>query len=297
MRDKNKSFVLYTNGEKTIRVYDENNVPDGFYKGMSFKRIPWNKGLKASYDERVRKNTESAHETMRNNNKYVAWNKGLTKDTDERVLNNYKRSLETIKKKYGVDNVSKLHHTAWNKGLTKETSNSVNKISTSNAGKSAWNKGIHIVGHSQSDKTREKIKNTHLSADFKKKRYDTMKANNTLCVNSDTIAEKMVYAELVNKYGEENIIKQYFDKNRYPFKCDFYVIPEDKFIEVNGNWTHGGMPYNENNINCIDKLITWEEKSKTSKYYKNAIYTWTDLDVRKRKIAEENHLNYEVIYL
>lgn len=31
-------------------------------------------------------------------------------------------------------------------------------------------------------------------------------------------------------------------------------------------------------------------------YYANAIYVWTDLDVRKHKIAKENNLNIEFLY-
>ena len=61
-------------------------------------------------------------------------------------------------------------------------------------------------------------------------------------------------------------------------------------------WTHGLHPYNENDNDDIEKLNSWKEKSKTSDFYKNAIYTWTDLDIRKQKIAKENKLNYKVFY-
>ena len=37
-------------------------------------------------------------------------------------------------------------------------------------------------------------------------------------------------------------------------------------------------------------------KSKKSKYYDNAIDTWTVRDVKKRKCAEGNHLNYIVFW-
>ena len=92
------------------------------------------------------------------------------------------------------------------------------------------------------------------------------------------------------------IIKQYFDKEQYPFRCDFYIKSEDLFIEVHGNWTHGGRPFDPQDIECQKQLAEWEEKAKTSNYYKNAIYTWTDLDVRKVETAKQNNLNFEVIY-
>ena len=43
---------------------------------------------------------------------------------------------------------------------------------------------------------------------------------------------------------------------------------------------------------CIEKLQQWQEKAKNSKYYKNAINTWTIYDVKKRNIAKKNNLNY-----
>ena len=37
-------------------------------------------------------------------------------------------------------------------------------------------------------------------------------------------------------------------------------------------------------------------KSKNSKYYDNSIYTWTDLDVRKREVATNNNLNWIEVF-
>lgn len=104
-----------------------------------------------------------------------------------------------------------------------------------------------------------------------------------------------MYHDLCLQYGKENVLHPYRDE-RYPFNCDFYIISEDLFIEYNGTWTHGGHPFDPMDLDDIYKLEQWEEKAKTSPYYKNAIYTWTDLDVRKQKIAKENNLNYIVIY-
>ena len=56
------------------------------------------------------------------------------------------------------------------------------------------------------------------------------------------------------------------------------------------------MPYNPNDEECIKQLNIWKEKSKTSDFYKQAIYTWTDLDVRKQAYAKQNQLNYITIY-
>ena len=62
------------------------------------------------------------------------------------------------------------------------------------------------------------------------------------------------------------------------------------FIECQYYWTHGGHPYNKENDK--EKFELWKEKAKTSKYYQNAINTWTIRDVNKREIANKNNLNY-----
>lgn len=287
--DDNKlKSKFYTNGVKTIKVKEGEIPPEGFYPGRTFNAKAWNKGLTKDSDERVRKNVEATRISRINNGK-PAWNRGLTKETDERVAK-YASKLQGEKNPmYGS------HKEPWNTGLTKETDDRVLKMSTSKLGKSSWNKGLHIPGHSQSEETRDKISKAHLDPSFKEKRYNIMKNNNTLFVK-DSKAESDYFNKLKLKYDENDIIRQYFDKDRYPFKCDFYIKSEDKFIEVHGNWTHGGRPFDPNDEECKKKLQVWEEKAKQFPYYKNAIYTWTDLDVRKAKIAKDNNLNFEVIY-
>ena len=82
----------------------------------------------------------------------------------------------------------------------------------------------------------------------------------------------------------------------YPFTCDFYIPSLDLYIEYHGTWTHGGRPFNETDESCIEQLSIWEEKAKTSKFYQNAIDTWTVRDVRKRQCAIDNNLNWLCFY-
>lgn len=282
---KESAFKFYTDGQKTIKIKDGDEIPNGFYPGRTFNSNPWNKGLTASTDERVRDNIQKSLDTKAKNGYYKPWNKGLTKETDSRI----KGMSGENNPMYGK------HPDVWNKGLTKETDERVRKISDSNIGKDAWNKGKHIQGHPHSEETKEKIRQVHLDPRFKQQRYTIMKNNGTL-FTSDSKAENDYYQKLKSQYGEDGVVRQYFDKDRYPYKCDFYIPSEDKFIEVHGNWTHGGMPFDLNNELCKQKLATWQEKAQTSKYYENAIYTWTDLDVRKLQCAKDNNLNFEAIY-
>ena len=107
--------------------------------------------------------------------------------------------------------------------------------------------------------------------------------------------EEEYYKYLVNIYGSENVKRQYTDE-RYPYRVDFYVVPEDLFIEINAHWGHGGMPYDPKNKDCQDKLSIWVEKANNSDFYRQAINCWTIRDVEKLNCAKRNNLNYKVIY-
>ena len=69
-------------------------------------------------------------------------------------------------------------------------------------------------------------------------------------------------------FSSDDITYQYFDVDRYPFECDFYVTSLDLFIEVNAHWTHGGRNYMSEDIKCQQQVANWEEKAKESKFYK-----------------------------
>lgn len=123
--------------------------------------------------------------------------------------------------------------------------------------------------------------------------YSTRKKNHSF--NTSKTEDEM-YKKLCEEYGTDDIKRNYKEDRRYPFACDFYIISLDKFIELNACWTHGGRAFDSNDEECIEQLNKWRKKAEKSEFYKNAIYTWTDLDVRKQKIAKANGLNYEVVY-
>lgn len=94
--------------------------------------------------------------------------------------------------------------------------------------------------------------------------------------------------EFLSQYID--VIRQFDNDERYPFNCDFYIEDLDLFIECNFHWTHGGHPYNENSI--ADQVNVQRWKAKNTRYYDNAINTWTKRDVEKRNKAKEENLNY-----
>lgn len=118
----------------------------------------------------------------------------------------------------------------------------------------------------------------------------TKKKNKTF---NSSLPENNLYENLC-KIFKDDVKRQYKDFERYPFNCDFYIKSLDLFIELNLSWTHGGHPFDVNSEEDIKILNKW--KSKNSKYYDNAIYTWTDLDIRKLNKFKSNNLNYVILY-
>lgn len=104
--------------------------------------------------------------------------------------------------------------------------------------------------------------------------------------------EEELYLYIKEKFPD--VERQYKDKERYPFCCDFYIPSIDLFLELNAMWTHGAHPYNEQKDK--DKLNEWKIKAKTSKFYECAINTWTKSDIKKRNIAKQNNLNFKEAY-
>lgn len=122
------------------------------------------------------------------------------------------------------------------------------------------------------------------------KNFQTKKKNHT--VNTSKL-EEQAYSLLCNHFNVEDIIRQH-KSDVYPFACDFFIKSKDLYIECNFSWTHGHHWFDEKSEE--DRLICKKWKDKHTKYYDNAINTWTVRDVLKRKTAEANNLNYLVFW-
>lgn len=171
--------------------------------------------------------------------------------------------------------------------------------------------GVEYVGQAEISKQKTKeaflehygVDSYSKTAEFKKsytansraykiKEFKTKKAKGT-CNTSKS--EEACYKLLLARYGKDNVLRQYYDE-RYPYHCDFYIVPEDLFIELNFSWTHGEHPFDAASADDLNKLAQWQEKAKTSRYYENAIATWTVRDCAKITTAKENNLNYKLYY-
>ena len=192
--------------------------------------------------------------------------------------NNYKKIQSTVLKKYNVNNVFNIDD------VRKNNINAITSELAKNKRRETCLKRYGVDVASKSEIVKSKV-------DWvaqKDKEYRTKKKNHTF--NTSKLEEE-TYELLKEKYPD--VIRQY-KSDVYPFVCDFYIPSLNLYIECNYHWTHGGHPYDSNNIDDYNKLQLWE--SKNSKYYRNAIITWTCRDVNKRNFARQNNLNYIEIW-
>ena len=178
------------------------------------------------------------------------------------------KSKETCLEKYGVEQYTKTKE--FKDYITKNKNIINNKIKNTFLNKYGVEYAVQLP----------KIKNKIISTKRKNNTFNTSKP------------EEELYLYIKEKYP--SVIRQYKDKERYPYCCDFYISELDLFLELNGTWTHGGHPFNSNSIE--DQHILQEWKSKNTKYYDNAIKTWTIKDVEKRETAKINNLNFKEVW-
>ena len=195
----------------------------------------------------------------------------------------------TCLEKYGVDNPAKLEE---NKEKVKQTclkkygglAPICNPYIKNQIKQTCLEKyGVDNYGKSLKHKTN--MSTIMLSDEMQKHRYSIMSKNNTFNTSKE---EDEVY-EFLSQYID--VTRQFNGSSKYPFCCDFYIEDLDMFIECNFHWTHGGHPFDPSSIKDQVKLEQW--KAKQTKYYNNAIKTWTKMDVEKRNKAKEENLNYK----
>ena len=298
--NSNKTRLSWLNKHQDIKLYLDNRYPNDNFVSYKFTL------------QRILNNIENLPRCKKCGKKlyniFGQWCNSTCQLTDNNFLKNRKIDYNLVGKK--VSN-TKLN---WDVNYKCNVYNKIKETSLKHWGKNNYNNkekqkqtciekyGVDNVF--KSEQIKEKIKNTtfekygvkHImylpnvaskvanSEIRKQHEYETKKKNHTF--NSSS-TENETYKLLKQKYSD--VITQY-KSDVYPYCCDFYIPSLDLYIECNYHWTHGGHPYNENNIDDINKLNKWKEKK--TKFYDNAIKTWTIRDVNKRNIAKQNNLNY-----
>lgn len=139
----------------------------------------------------------------------------------------------------------------------------------------------------------EKTKRAGHTKQANRKRYLTHKKNNSFNASKP---EDEFYEFLLSIFREEDVERHYKDDPRYPFACDFYIRSQDLFIELNLFFVHGFHWFNENDPADLETLSLWKERTTGKDLYSGAIYVWTVSDPQKRKTAQDNNLNYVVLW-
>ena len=221
---------------------------------------------------------------------------------------------QTCLEKYGVDNPFKLEKTKINshskEAKEKQRKTCLEKYGVENSFKSKevrqkykenYKRKYGVENPFQNEIIKEKIKQTCLekygvdraikNSLISNKVINTRIKNNTWTTSKP---EEKLYLYIKEKFP--SVIRQYKDKVRYPYFCDFYIPELDLFLELNGTWTHGNHPYDMNSKEDNSILNIWKEKSKEHPMYLAAIKTWVVSDVNKRNKAKENHLNFKEVW-
>lgn len=132
---------------------------------------------------------------------------------------------------------------------------------------------------------------------IREKGYLTMKQK---CNFTTSKLEKCLRKYLI----ESNInFKEQYKSELYQFKCDFYLVDYDIYVEIQGHWHHGYnyktkeyIKYGENMYKTSVLMNLWKQKAIHSQSYRDAIEVWSKRDVLKRETAQKNHLNYLEIF-
>lgn len=264
----------------------------------AFKNMSQNKKLemrnkqKAWWNNRTLEQKEQWKNTVSKNSKAM-W-KNMSQEQLQRIQNKMNISAKRIKK--NMTEEEKSHRIQAFKNTWYSASDEEKQLRNkrnSDRKKDWWhNVSEEVLKHrskqykqTMSSKTEEQLK------DIQNKIYETKKKNNTLNISKP---EKYYENILKEKYSD-NLVCQY-KSQKYPFACDFYIKHLDLYIDLNFHWTHGKHLFNINNVKDQEILMLWQQRSLKSKFYQNAIYTWTDLDVRKDKITTQNNINRLVFY-
>ena len=194
--------------------------------------------------------------------------------------------------KYGVDNPAKLEE---NKEKVKQTClkkygglapicdpNIKNQI------KQTCLEKYGVDNYGKSLKHKINMSTIMSSDEMQEHRYNVMAKNHSFNTSKP---EEELYLYIKEKFP--SVKRQYKDKLRYPYNCDFYIPELDYFIELQGYYTHNTHPYNPNSIS--DQVLVERYKERYGPKCQ-AITIWTLKDPEKRDCAKRNHLNFKEVW-
>lgn len=294
-----ENFVKSFNYEKYKQDYHNSKE---YKKKISERNTKVNKARwsNASEESRAIHKEKCRQGTLKSQKEHPEQLKCMKDSLKKYWSNKENRQAHSAKMKEVYKNEEKRNNIS--KGCKKYWSNEENRLASSYRMLNYWSQHPEILAKMKETNKQtqlslwdedKKIRQSDITKSILHKIYSTKKANNSFNISEP---ENNVYQLLLSKFSQSNIERQYFNKELYPFNCDFYIKSLDLYIECHFNWTHGGRPFDSTNEDCTKQLNDWKEKAKSSKFYQNAIYTWTDLDVRKLQTFMKNCLSYKIFY-
>ena len=199
---------------------------------------------------------------------------------------------QTCLEKYGVDNPAKLEE---NKEKVKQTCLKkygglapICDPDIKNQIKQTCLEKYGVDNYGKSLKHKINMSTIMSSDEMQEHRYNVMTKNHSFNTSKP---EEELYLYIKEKFP--SVKRQYKDKLRYPYNCDFYIPELDYFIELQGYYTHNTHPYNPNSIS--DQVLVERYKERYGPKCQ-AITIWTLKDPEKRDCAKRNNLNFKEIW-
>lgn len=218
--------------------------------------------------------------------------------------NNLEQHRQTCLRLYGVDSFSKTQEFIEKTKTTNQKNFGADFAMQSELGvsrfKQSMQKNHGVDWPSQIPEYRERWKNDKAFVERRQeKMYETKRKNGTF--NASKL-EDASYRILCEAFGEDDVHRQHKDE-QYPYMCDFYIKSKELYIECNYHWTHCCHWFDANNEDDLKHLEYLQQKDLEKKnigniknQYANAIYVWTQLDIKKRDTAIKNKIKYVVFW-
>ena len=229
----------------------------------------------------------------------AAFKKSETKEKHKAALTKayqnpeYHKKLSIASKAYHASEKHQEFIIAMNKPETKEKQSKAQL-------KRFQNKELHeaFIQTMNKPETKEKLRNRMRSYETQKKINDTKRANGSLNSSKE---EDRAYQDLSKVF---DVVKRQYYCTQYPYKCDFYLPKQNLFIECHFSWLHNNKAFDKNNLEHLKEAENIKDKEQKllservdkENMYTVQLYTWTDLDVRKRQCAIDNKLNWIAFY-
>lgn len=257
----------------------------------------------------IKKGVEGHIENIRKScmEKYGLPNGGWAPETQEKIkrtnlerygsesylqCDNYKKKNKETLERLGVTNVFQLEDV---KKKSKETMVKKYGVEHNTQNKEIAMKVADSIHNNWKHKTEEELKRlSEIYSESTKRCLDKINATKRKNGTFNTSKPEQKIKRLLEECFPDT--KCQYESELYPFNCDFYIPCLDLYIEYQGFWSHGKHPFDPESEKDLEKLKIWKEKSKTSKFYKNAIETWTVRDPLKRKIAKQNNLKWSEFF-